>query len=138
MFAYNHIAYRCKDRIALERFYTKHFGFQRARVFNPGEPNEFVMTKMGGVRLEFFAAGEDAPAESEGPQKVGYMHLAFEVPDLNKKVAELAEDGIELKPIFECPQVVEGLRCCFLKDPEGNVIELMEGWKDEQDPPPLP
>ena len=26
---------------------------------------------------------------------------------------------------------------CFFKDPEGNVLELMQGWQDQPDPPQM-
>ena len=54
-----HIGFTCKDLKRQEAFYTKHFGFRRARVFNAGTPNEFVMLRLGGVCVEFFQASED-------------------------------------------------------------------------------
>ncbi len=34
-------------------------------------------------------------------------------------------------PIIDCPHVTPSLRICFFKDPRGNILELMEGWKDD-------
>jgi glyoxylase I family protein len=31
-----HVALNCRDIAAIERFYTRHFGFRRARVINLG------------------------------------------------------------------------------------------------------
>jgi catechol 2,3-dioxygenase-like lactoylglutathione lyase family enzyme len=50
----NHIALNCLDVAAQETFFSKHFGFQRSRTFNSGKPNEFIMLKLGPVRLELF------------------------------------------------------------------------------------
>ncbi len=34
--------------------------------------------------------------------------------------------------MIDCSTVVEGLRVCFFDDPEGNKIELMQGYKDQK------
>jgi len=137
MAAVQHIALVCRDRLATERFYTKHFGFRRARVFNPGRPDEFVMTRLGPVCLEFFQANQEALAARVPDERVGVRHLCFEVPKLEPKIAELKADGVEVGPIEDCSQHVEGQRICFFNDPDGNSIELLEKWEDQDNPPPL-
>ena len=54
-------ALKCADPIAIERWYTKHFGFERKRVYLPG-PDQVVVIGNGGVALELFPAKGDAPA----------------------------------------------------------------------------
>jgi glyoxylase I family protein len=59
----------CKDPIALEKFYAKHFGFKRARVVPLGD-TQIVFIKSGNVYLELFQAKEDspiAPFKEDGP-----------------------------------------------------------------------
>ena len=34
--SFSHIGLTCNDPLAVERFYTTHFGFRRARVYEPG------------------------------------------------------------------------------------------------------
>jgi len=46
-----HIALNCRDQVAQERFYGDLFGSERARVFNAGEPDEFVMLRLGVMKL---------------------------------------------------------------------------------------
>jgi glyoxylase I family protein len=87
--------------------------------------------------MELFQAGGDAEGVRGGEQKVGFKHLCFEVPDIKAKATELQAQGIETGDIIDCSAVTPGLMVCFLKDPEGNVIELMEGWEDEENPPQL-
>ena len=75
-----HIALNCRDRRAQEGFYSKHFGFRRARVFKAGEPDEFVLIRRGAICMELFqAAGDvgDAGGARGGEQRVGFKHLAF-------------------------------------------------------------
>ncbi len=126
-----HIAFNCRDMAAQEAFYTKHFGFNRARVFERGTPNEFVMLRLGATCLEFFQTGDDAKVLAGGEQAVGFKHLAFEVPDIPAAVAALKKDGIEPGPVIDCGSIVEGMSVCFFDDPEGNIVELMHGFRDE-------
>jgi len=127
--ALQHIAFNCKDRIAQERFYTTHFGFARARVFNPGAPGEFVMIRRDETCLELFASAD--ASQRGGEQAVGFKHLAFEVDDLDAMVAALVADGVAVEGIIDCAEHVPGMRVCFFNDPEGNRIELVEGYRDE-------
>jgi len=126
-----HIALNCRDLAAQEAFYTKHFGFRRARVFNQGQPNEFVMLRLDSTCLELFGASPETASESGGEQAVGFKHLAFEVPDLEAAAAALREDGIETGKIIDCSHVLEGMRVCFFNDPDGNRLELMQGYGDQ-------
>ncbi len=126
-----HIAFNCRDRRAQERFYARHFGFGRVRTFNAGKPNEFVMLRRGGTCLELFPCGEDAEGARGGSRPVGFAHLAFEVEDIDAAVAALKADGIETGDIIDCSGIVEGFRVSFLDDPEGNRLELMQGYVDD-------
>lgn len=126
-----HIALNCGDLKRQERFYTRHFGFRRARVFNPNTPDEFVMLRLGAVCLELFSARMEARALMAGEQPVGFKHLAFEVPDLDAALAALRADGIQTDAIIDCGAIVPGMRVCFFNDPEGNRLEVMQGYQDE-------
>ena len=55
----------------------------------------------------------------------GYNHIALTVEDLDGKLAELAEAGIEPeKPPYRVRE--GGSRICFVRDPDGYRIELIE------------
>lgn len=129
----NHIALNCRNLRAQEAFFTKHFGFQRSRTFKAGQPDEFIMLKLGSVRLELFPTD---PAQTEnvngGEQLIGFKHLAFDVPDLDAAIAALRADGIEPDPIIDMGHIVPGFRIVFFRDREGNILELMEGYRDEE------
>ncbi len=136
--AVQHIAFNCKDRIAQEKFYTQHFGCRRVRVFKAGQPDQFVMLRVGDVYLELFQADAAALDQPAGPQPIGFKHLAFEVADIEATAAALNAHGTETGRIIDSGDQVPGLKVCFLRDPEGNVIELMEGWQDDPSPPQTP
>jgi len=117
---------------AQERFYTKHLGFKRSRTFNRGEPNEFIMLKLGSTRLELFPTDSlKVSGCNAGEQAIGFKHLAFDVPKLEPLVEALQADGISVDPIIDCSKISPGLRIVFFRDLEGNIIELMENYVDE-------
>jgi len=133
MNTFNHIAFNCRDIAAQEAFYTKHFGFKRSRTFNRGTPGEFFLLKLGSVRLELFPTDPATMAEEKGgEQPVGFKHLALDVPKLEPIVEGLKADGVDCDPIREVSHLIPGLRIVFFRDPEGHIIELMEGYRDEE------
>jgi lactoylglutathione lyase len=55
----------------------------------------------------------------------GYGHIAITTPDLDARLAELAEQGIEPeRPPYSVRE--GGSRLCFVRDPDGYRIELIE------------
>jgi glyoxylase I family protein len=132
MIAFNHISLNCRDVAAQERFYVKHFGFQRSRTFRPGKPNEFVMLKLGSVRLELHPSDSAGADQKGGEQSVGFKHLAFDVPKLEPAIASLRAEGIQPDPIADISKHIPGCRIAYFRDPEGNIIEFVEGYYDEE------
>jgi glyoxylase I family protein len=134
---FSHIAIACKDPIAVERFYSKHFSFRRARVYLPG-PGQVVVIKSGNVSLELFPAREERPvpqAGEDGPWYPGWRHIAFLVDDLDGKLAEIVDEApITLGPL-DMGQFIPGMRVAWIADPEGNIVELNQGYVDEPNPP---
>lgn len=126
-----HLALNCRDRFAQETFYTRHFGFRRARVIMPGQPGEFVMLRLGSLCLELFGAPGQPADQGGGEQPVGFKHLAFEVADMESTLAGLRADGVVPDRVIDAGENVPGMRICFFRDPEGNILELMQGWHDE-------
>ena len=55
----------------------------------------------------------------------GYGHIAITTPDLDQRLAQLREQGIEPeKPPYSVRE--GGSRLCFVRDPDGYRIELIE------------
>lgn len=135
-----HIALNCKDPLKVEQFYTKYFGFQRVRVIDLGT-DQIVFTKAGGLCLEIFRATEDAPTptpEKDGPAWPGYRHMAFTVENVDAKLAEIGDDvRINLGPL-DFDDFIPGWRSVWITDPEGNIVEISQGFVAEDNPPPLP
>jgi glyoxylase I family protein len=135
-----HIALNCCDMPAIERFYTKHFGFRRARVIELGD-DQIVFLKSGSMYLELFRATEKAPTptpQNDGPAWPGVRHLAFQVADVDAKLAELGNDArINLGPL-EFNNFIPGWKTVWVRDPEGHVVEISQGFVDQENPPAAP
>ena len=105
----------------------KHFGFQRSPTFRAGKPNQFVMLKLGSVRLELYPSDSANADQKGGEQGVGFKHLSFDAPKLELAIESLRADGIEPDPIEDVSEHIPGCRVVFFRDPEGNIIEFIEG-----------
>jgi glyoxylase I family protein len=130
----------CKDPIKLERFYTKHFGFKRARVYAPG-PDQTVIIRKGPMAIEFLRATaekpQDLPWGGDGPAFPTWRHIAFLVDDLDAVLAQIGDEApVTLGPI-DFSAFIPNHRTAWITDPEGNVIELNQGFVDEENPPPF-
>lgn len=134
----HHIALNCKDMDKTEMFYTKHFGFQRARVVPLPDNAKIVFLKLNGFYLELFQAeGENPlyPMKDDGHHFNGTRHFAFKVDDVDATVEQLKEDAeVTLGPVgFD--DFIPGWKTCWLRDPDGRIIEVSEGFVDQENPP---
>lgn len=81
----------------------------------------------GGTRIELLAedeAEERAPTTFRTP---GWNHLALEVEDVDAAYAELAARGVPFASEPEdFPPEAPALRIAFLRDPDGNLVELLQ------------
>ena len=138
MMVYSHVALNCKDPIAVEKFYTKHFGFTRARLIPLGD-SDLVFIKSGNVYLELFKTDQDGPKpEKDGSPVQGVVrHIAFQVDDVDAKVKQMGSDAhITLGPL-DFGAFIPGWRTVWLSDPAGNIVEVSQGYTDQDNPPPL-
>ncbi len=139
---FSQIAITCKDPIATEKFYTKHFGFKRARVAKLPNGDQIVFIKMGdsAFYFEIFQAKKEAPidpAVNDGYQFPSVRHLAFKVDDVDAKLAEMGDDAkITLGPL-NFDEYIQGWRTVWLADPDGRIIEIGQGFTDQENPPRL-
>ncbi|WP_335999668.1 VOC family protein [Halorientalis halophila] len=90
----------------------------------PGAAADFAHLDAGGARVELVAyqpEGDGQPrAELNQP---GASHLGLEVDDLDAFYEDLPEDV----PTISDPQTTEsGTRICFLQDPDGHLVEVLQ------------
>lgn len=130
-----HVSMSCNDPKAVEAFYAKHFGFRRARVCPLPDGGEIVFVKSGGVYLELFKAEGERPSAAvaaDGPHYPGLRHIAFQVGSVDRKLEQMGEDArITLGPL-SFDDFIPGWRTVWVADPEGNVVEISQGYRDEE------
>ncbi len=130
-----HIAVTVKDLKKFEAFYAKHFGFARARVIDLGDDAELVFLKNDeGFYLEVFPPEEERPCEmagADGPHYPGLRHIAFQVEDVDAKLEEMGEDAVLSLGPLRFDDFIPGWKTAWLKDPEGNIVEITQGYADE-------
>ena len=117
-----HTCYRIGDIDRSVAFYAA-LGFEELRRMDlkDGATNVFVGLPGDGPRLEL----TKNPGVESYEIGHGYGHVAVTSDDLDATLAELASQGIEPeKP----PYTVRdgGSRLCFVRDPDGYRIELIE------------
>lgn len=132
--SFNHVALNCADPAAIEGFYAKHFGFKRARVLPIGDGEQIVFVRSGDVYLELFHAGGEragAAPEKDGPAAPGVRHIAFKVDSVDGKLREMGDDArITLGPL-DFDAFIPGWRTVWVADPEGNIVEISQGFTDD-------
>jgi lactoylglutathione lyase len=128
-----HTNMRVRDIDASLRFYEA-LGFERRGKLDFGSAyNVYLGLPGDGDTLELTVnVGEDQPYDLG----TGYGHVALTVDDLDAMLARLAEQGIQPeKPPYH-PGGREEYTICFVADPDGYRIELIDGgeFKMPQDP----
>ncbi|MCB0829676.1 MAG: lactoylglutathione lyase, partial [Solirubrobacterales bacterium] len=125
---YLHTMLRVRDLDKSLDFYTNHLGMTLLR------KNDFPG---GKFTLAFVGYGDESSNtvlelthnwDQEEPYEIGtgYGHIAFVVDDLDTTLDDLAVQGISPeKPPYTVSE--GGSRLCFVRDPDGYRIELIEG-----------
>lgn len=115
----HHIALHTADLTRLRDFYENILGLRPVGRF-PGRP--IIFLDAGGVLIELI--GEKAPAEPRGQ---GWAHLALRVASVDAAHAELAARGVPFHVAPKnFPPDAPTVRIAFLRDPDGNEVELVE------------
>ncbi|MGI6358591.1 MAG: VOC family protein [Bacillota bacterium] len=89
-----------------------------------------------GIDIAF--VGSDTPAiellcytdpdKRRRPERGRYDHFAWYVPDIEQKVAELKQKGVQFVP-DEIRSALDGRRIAFFHGPDGERIELVQAAK---------
>ena len=137
-----HIGLTVADVERTVAFYEKYFGFQVEFAGNfpdgffdakptlyrlaPGAGCRMAMLRSpDGVELELFQFLDQTPFVTPQWNTPGYHHICLKVADVNETYRQMAADGVE----FFFPPDYKGDPAnnefwVFLKDPDGNMIEL--------------
>ena len=87
---------------------------------------KLAMLRLGDFRLELFQFSSPEPKRNDASRPVcdhGLTHLAFTVDDVETEYERLVSAGM----VFHCPpQNMGSVKVTYGRDPDGNVVELME------------
>jgi len=120
----NHVGLRVRDLETARAFYEK-LGFEF--IVGPVGPEPVaIMEHPSGVNINFIlnasADASEANVLMDVPKKhTGFTHIALEITDRHEALAHLERAGI---PITETVELPDGTVFFFVRDPDGNVIEL--------------
>jgi catechol 2,3-dioxygenase-like lactoylglutathione lyase family enzyme len=121
-----HLGLPAQSPTALKEWYVTRLG---ARVVYDSQqtPPAYFLALPGGMLLEVYA-GESALPEVANNRLCGWRHLALRVESIEQAQRELAALGVQ----FEEPvkPAGGGGRVLFFRDPEGNLLHLVERPKE--------
>lgn len=117
-----HFAIAAKDTEKLADFYIQAFGFSVAYKNAKTPPTIFVKPANPGSMIEIIPASEK-PALRRELNDAGLVHVALSVSDLDAAMAELSARGVS----FDGDVKVSGdVKAVFFRDPEGNILHLIQ------------
>jgi lactoylglutathione lyase len=132
--AFVHTCVRVRDIDASTAFYRA-LGFEeRGRLNFESAYNVYMGLPGDGDRLELTVnVGREEPYDLGE----GYNHFAMTTDDLDGLLARLAAEGIEPEKAPYAPGGRDEYRICFVTDPDGYRIELIDrgAFPTPQDPP---
>jgi catechol 2,3-dioxygenase-like lactoylglutathione lyase family enzyme len=129
---FHHVALSVADLDAQQYWYHHALGLSEVvERFELPEPHvrTVVLSAPNGLRVELIEhAGSQAQTFSdplEAALTQGYGHWALEVEDLDQTFAALsAADAQSVSP--PAPAVQPGAKFAYVRDPEGNLLELIQ------------
>jgi catechol 2,3-dioxygenase-like lactoylglutathione lyase family enzyme len=128
----HHIGLSVADLDAQQRWYQQALGLDEVvEQFELPEPRvrTVVLRAANGLRVELIEREGSRAHTFNDPLEAaltrGYGHWALEVEDLDQTFAALSALGAE--PVWPpAPAVQPGARFAYVRDPEGNLLELIQ------------
>jgi catechol 2,3-dioxygenase-like lactoylglutathione lyase family enzyme len=130
--AFDHVGLSVADLDAQSRFYGSALGLTEVEeqfAMPEAGVRSVILRNSGGLKLELIERSGSTPQEYrdpfDGAGTQGYFHWALYVDDLDGAYAQLLAAGA--RGVSEpAPAVREGARFAYVKDPEGNLLELIQ------------
>lgn len=131
----------CRDLPKLRAFYEETLGFRFVSEFVvPADkaraaglcPEPYTVVRLQtsyGERIKLLARVTPPAADAAGPwilDKPNATYLTFIIDDINAAIAQLRAAGVEFMTGPSRVEVRPGVYLAFCRDPEGNVLELVQ------------
>ncbi|MDW5593061.1 VOC family protein [Conexibacter stalactiti] len=128
----DHVGLSVGDLDAQRRFYARALGLtETEETFELPEAQvrTAILRSADGLKLELVERGGSTPQEFadplDGASIQGYFHWALNVEDLDAVYTAVLRAGADaVSP--PAPAVRPGARFAYVKDPEGNLLELIQ------------
>lgn len=114
-----HIGIAAKDSTALKNWYMDLFGMKVVR--DNGKGGYFIEDARG-MQIEIYPAKTDAGCDFDN-LTTGLRHIAFLIDNFDEMMAILKSKNVEF--VGE-PIIKETYSNMFFKDPEGNLLHVIE------------
>ncbi len=143
----HHTAISTPDLGRSVAWYRDHFGFDVSFDFLWDESNDkferthaertrgrVAMLERNNARLEIFEYAKPVPARADPARRNvehGICHFCIEVKDIDGEYERLLGEGV----VFQSEPVAQAyIKCCYLRDPDSNIIELIEYFDRDVEP----
>jgi glyoxylase I family protein len=123
--AVHHVAVICSNYSVSKQFYTEVLGLtMEAEHYREDRQSWKLDLYLNGRYVIELFSFPNPPARVSQPEALGLRHLAFEVSNLERAVAELQSKGVITEPIRT--DEYTGKRFTFFSDPDHLPLELYE------------
>lgn len=127
-FKLHHVTLSVSNADRVCQWYVDQLGFTISDRFTLTRPNNkqvrVIRIEIPELKINISQFDDSIPAERSGEHQ-GWRHLALQVDNIDQTYERLQTQGIQFlsKPFTYNSQ---GIRIAFLKDPEGNILELYQ------------
>ncbi len=127
---FDHVTITVKDLKRTVEFYRDILGLEVAGMLEQNDGDfKLVYLKSGDIMIEVFNFAEKGKTIGEVKDiDFGIKHFGFKVDSVNEVTRKLKEYNVEftLEPL----DAEGGVRIAFFKDPDGVLVEIVEGELD--------
>ena len=135
--SFNHVGQCVSDLERSKRFYGEVFGFEVARELHPPDQGSAELLRIDPplgmtacylkrddfvLELLHFSGPELVPADERVVNQLGLTHVSLSVDSIPEALAAVEANGGEVLPDTNIGVAV------FVRDPDGQLIELLTGW----------
>ncbi|MBY0376945.1 MAG: VOC family protein [Gammaproteobacteria bacterium] len=127
MFSFHHVSLNVSDLDKTKQFYAM-LGFESVLEWvSPSHDLSIVHLKLGDAFVELFCYKENKfPPTNLSQSQLGLQHFALKVESIDLAKKAIVQAGLVSAEDLEVIVGRTGIIYFFLKDPDGNLIEIVE------------